>query len=346
MRILLTGATGFLGSHMTRALIDAGHEVRLMVRLPDRIEPALTPLGLTEALPYAIGDVTDAAAVGRAVEGCEAVVHAASVYSLDPRDAGAISRANVTGTRNVLDAALAAHIDPIVHISSYGALLPAEPDATLDADTRPSTGVGPYSASKADAERLVRIYQAAGNPIISVMPGSLWGPHDPHFGESHRLACNFLKGRMRLLNRGGSFPITDVRDVGAAVAACVEPGHGPRRYLVAGTAVSPRELGQLLSEVTGTRRRSLVLPDGLVSIAGAPLGVLQRISPWRLPLSAEAIRIATTTIGGFDDSRANEELGFTVRPIKETLTDTVRSLSDAGRLRREAGVLSASSAAG
>jgi len=84
MRILVTGGTGFVGSHTIAALVRNGHEVKLLVRAPERIVPALELLGVKEC-PYVVGDVTDSEAVERAMEGCDAVVHAASVYSLDPR---------------------------------------------------------------------------------------------------------------------------------------------------------------------------------------------------------------------------------------------------------------------
>ena len=92
MRVLVTGGTGFVGSHTVAALIAAGHEVRLLVRSPDRIAPALRPLGVTERLDHLVGDVTDPSSVARALEDCDAVVHAASVYNLDARAYQAIAR--------------------------------------------------------------------------------------------------------------------------------------------------------------------------------------------------------------------------------------------------------------
>ena len=104
MRVLVTGGTGFVGSHTVAALVEGGHQVRLLVRDPvDRVAAALTPLGLQAAnLDTMVGDVTDPAAVDQAVRGCEAVVHAGSVYSLDSRDARRIRQVNVRGTDLVL----------------------------------------------------------------------------------------------------------------------------------------------------------------------------------------------------------------------------------------------------
>ena len=113
MRVLVTGGTGFVGSHTVAALVEGGHEVRLLVRAVQRVAPALVPLGLQAAnLDTMVGDVTDAAAVDQAVRGCEAVVHAGSVYSFDSRDAGRIRQVNVRGTDLVLGTAHRAGLDP------------------------------------------------------------------------------------------------------------------------------------------------------------------------------------------------------------------------------------------
>jgi dihydroflavonol-4-reductase len=125
MRILVTGGTGFVGSHTVAALLGQGHDLRLLVRDPRRVTDALTPLGLQAAdLDTMAGDVTDPAAVEQAVRDCEAVVHAGSVFSFDSRDAGRIRQVNVRGTELVLGTAHRAGLDPIVYVSSVVALLP------------------------------------------------------------------------------------------------------------------------------------------------------------------------------------------------------------------------------
>ncbi len=124
MRVLVTGGTGFVGAHTVKALVDAGHSVKLLVRDPARIEPALGPLGVS-SLDFVIGDVTDADAVARALEGCEAVIHGASVYSNDPRRSREIAATNLAGAKAVLGQAAGRGLDPIVHVSSIVALLPA-----------------------------------------------------------------------------------------------------------------------------------------------------------------------------------------------------------------------------
>ena len=224
MRILVTGGTGFVGCHTVAALHRAGHELRLLIRAPERVAPALTPLGVDPAaVETVVGDVTDAGAVRRAVEGCEAVLHAAGVYSLDPARADEIARVNAPGTELVLRSAAEAGLDPIVHVSSYAALLPPRSARLLDGDSPVGTSIHPYTGSKAASEAAARALQAEGAPVRISYPGMVWGPDDPHLGESSRLALAVLAGRLPALPPG-TVPVSDVRDVAAVHAALAAPG--------------------------------------------------------------------------------------------------------------------------
>ncbi len=122
MQVLVTGGTGYVGSHTVRALVDAGHEVRLLVRSAERMRRALEPLGVPPP-PHVVGDVTDPVTVRRALDGCDAVVHAANVYALDARRAQEMASVNPSSTELVLGTAHELGLDPIVHVSSYVALL-------------------------------------------------------------------------------------------------------------------------------------------------------------------------------------------------------------------------------
>ena len=132
MRVLVTGGTGFVGCHTVAALVGQGHQVRLLVRAPERIGPALDPLGVTQ-LQVVLGDVTNPTTVQQAMAGCQAVVHAASVYSLDPRRAAVMAQTNPVGTDIVLGAAHRLGLDPIIYVSSVAVFWPttarpAEPE--------------------------------------------------------------------------------------------------------------------------------------------------------------------------------------------------------------------------
>jgi dihydroflavonol-4-reductase len=187
--VLVTGGTGYVGSHSIAALARAGHRIRVPARSPDGIGATLGPLGV-DGVETAIGDVTEPAAVEGALEGCEAVLHAASVFSLDPRKAAEMRSVNVRGTDIVLGSAHRLGLDPIVHVSSELALLPPADGEVLTPDSPVGRPRWAYCRSKADSELVARRYQALGAPIVSVMPAAVWGPHDPRFGEGVTLAAN------------------------------------------------------------------------------------------------------------------------------------------------------------
>jgi len=335
MRVVVTGGSGFLGSHTIAALLRRGHEVRVFARSPDRVASSLDPLGV-HVTDIATGDVTDRPSVETALSGCDALVHAASVYSLDPRDAEEIAATNSTGTRTVLDAAHRAGLDPIVYVSSYVAFLPAS--GTLTADSQIGSAEEPYARSKAQGEAIAREAQAGGAPVTIVSPTSVWGPHDPYCGESCRLLGVLLRNRSPFVITG-SLPIVDVRDVAAGLAAAIEAGKGPRRYLLGGHDTTWRELFGSLRRLTGRSLPGLPTPRPVALATGRTLDVIQRIVPGRAPFGHDAIAIATQRITT-DDSRARAELGVEPLPLEQTLTDTIRWMVDAGRIpAKAAGIL-------
>jgi dihydroflavonol-4-reductase len=172
--------------------------------------------------------------------------------------------------------------------------------------------------------------------VVIVQPGAVWGPNDPHFGESDQLIQGVLAGRMPIVSAGG-VPIVDARDVAAAIARIVDDVRAPRSYLLGGSYTTLPQLVRLLGELTGRRLRALPLREELLLPIAYAADALQRLVPFRVPVSREAIWItgqrATT-----DDSRARAELAFVPRDVRETLADTVRSLVASGRVSpREAG---------
>ena len=332
MKIAVTGGTGFVGSHTVAALLTVGHEVRLLARNAARIPAAFNPLGVTAPTDIVIGDVTDPATIDQLLNGCDAVVHAASIYSLDTRDTrdtARIRNTNVEGTRLIIEAGRRLNLDPIVHVSSVVSLLPAsEP---IDHDSPVANASGVYGQSKADSERLARKHQAEGAPVVTVMPGSVWGPHDPHFGESCRVAADFLKGQTRTYPSGGALAIVDVRDVAATIAGAIEPGRGPRRYTAAPHHVFLKDVADSLNRITNRNVRFLTLPNPLVAASIAPLGHLQRILPFRLPIPVEGVKI-TMAWPPVDSSAAANDFGINWIPLDQTIADTITTMVERGQL--------------
>lgn len=332
MKVMVSGGTGFVGSHSVDALLRAGHQVRLLVRSPEKVGPALEPLGHTaEDVEVVAGDLLDATSVGRALEGTDAVLHAASTFSLDPRDAALMHRVNVEGTRHLLQRAVALGLDPIVHVSSVVALQRTGVDVI---DIGPDAPVGnldvAYAGSKARQEAEVRQLQADGAPVVITYPGGVFGPHDPHFGEQGELTRNIVRGRTMAVTRGDVM-VVDVRDVAAVHAALFEPSRGARRYLAAGHVVPVVELARMICRIAGVRRPVMAVPDGMAIAVGRAVDRLQRRVRTRLPASYEQALLGTLH-NRVDNSRTEAELGVTFRPVEETLRSQIAWQRAVGRL--------------
>lgn len=328
MKVLVTGGTGYVGSHAVAAIVRAGHEPRLLVRDPARVPAALDPHGV-HAADVVAGDVLDAAAVRRAAAGCDAVVHAAAVYSLDPRRELEMLRTNEQATETVLGTAVRQGLDPVVHVSTVAALARrggSGPDLPLgDIDL-------PYARSKIRSEQVARRYQEQGAPVVTIYPGSVLGPGDPYRGDqSERLRWQ-LANRFPLWPQGGMH-YTDVREVAAVIAAVLEPGRGPRRYVVPGPHVDAAMLYGALEQATGRRIRHLALPAGLLRPVTWLNGAARRRLPWlgRYPADREGLETFTRDMR-LDSSATTADLGVAARPFADTVRDTVAWLVASGRV--------------
>ncbi len=332
--VVVTGGTGFVGAHTTAALLRRAHRVRLLVREPDRVAPALAPLGIGPSrVDIRVGDVTDEIAVADAVRGAEAVLHAASVYSFDSRRRGEMRRTNVRGTEVVLEAAVRAGVARIVHVSTVGALFPAE------APIGPGSPVGrpkeTYLATKAESEVVARGFQERGAPVAITYPPALIGPHDPHVGDQNTRLRNVLRGLMPMWPSGG-LPIGDVRDTAELHAELLSaPETSGNRFFGPGHFLTTREFMATVREATGRALPALFLPPWSMAPVGRLTGVLQRVWPWHIPAEYGAIHVCAVAKPVEDGAPS---AGVAARPAGETVTDTVRWLHRSGLLSdRQAG---------
>lgn len=326
--VLLTGASGFVGIHVIRQLLDRDRRVRALVRTPEKLRTNLALLGIDGDDPRieaVQGDMTDQHAVRQAANGCDQAIHAAATFSYRRRDAERMLHENALGTETVLDAAIEAGCTGIVHVSSTFALL--RPHATLTSDSPLGDVLGPYTQSKVESERTARQRQEAGAPVSIVNPGSVVGPHDPYLGESNTVIRDVLRGRLPTWPRG-RLQWVDVRDTAAVIAAALDrPG---RRYLVPGESVAlPHEA---LRRVTGRRLPALRVPVQ----AAKPLLEVGYRTGWPLvPYAVEgALGIATGI--EVDYSATVTDLGIEGRPLDESLRATIRWLVETGRISRRA----------
>jgi nucleoside-diphosphate-sugar epimerase len=326
--VVVTGGTGYLGSHAIAALARAGHRIRVPARSPERVATALTPLGV-DGVESVSGDVTDPVAVERALEGADAVLHAASVFSMDARRAEEMRAVNVRGTESVLSTAHRLGLDPIVYVSSELALLPPAEGEVLTPDSPVKQTSWPYCRSKADSELVARRYQDEGAPVASVQPAALWGPHDPHFGEGVTRATNILKHAIRSSCAGDAHRRRPRRR--GVLAAVMTRGRGLRSYMVAGDYISLPDLIRAHADLTGRRIPFAIFPGWFLAGFGRAADIVQRRVSARLPWDAEGIWVMNCA-ARCDDSKTRSELGFEPRPLHDTLADTVRWLVEVGRV--------------
>ena len=331
MKVLVTGGTGFVGACIVAALVEDGHDVRLLVRSVESVATSLAPYGVDPARLESLvtGDVLDTDAVATAIDGCEAVVHAAAVFSLDTRRTDEVLRTNERAAELVLGQACAAGLDPVVHISSTVTL-------SRFAGSGPDLPLGdissPYSRSKVAGEVVARRLQDEGRPVVCVYPGAVLGPHDPYRGVQSELLRWQARGTFPLYPRG-ALHVVDVRTVAAVVRAVMEPGRGPRRYVVPGAHVGADLLYPTLATLQGRRRPHLSPPATVLRGLTRLLDVVQRRLPGRLhmPTDPEGIELLVRDTR-LDDSPARTELGVQPVRFEQSVRDTLVWLVDSGRL--------------
>ena len=335
MRVFVTGGTGHVGSHIIAALLDAGHAVRVLAREPERVGLALEPLGRgAEDVEVVQGDVLDGEeALAAAMDGVDAMFHAASLYSLSQADAQRMREVNVEGARAVLLTAAGCGLAPIVHVSSYVALMPCE--GIMTSATPTGDPEGPYLETKAEAERIALAMADEGADVVVTNPGVVLGPHDPNLGESTQILRSLLVDPVSP-KTAGMFPVVDVRDLGVAHAQILTVERPHRRFLLAGRALTVTEMRDLVREVTGRRLPLVPAPTPVLRAAGRLGDAAQRRG---VDLGFSSMGLYALINGvPVDDGRDQEALGVRWRPTHETIEDTITWLYETGQLsERHAG---------
>lgn len=328
-RVLLTGATGLIGCHAAASLVREGFGVRALVRDVEKLRRCLAPFALGgDAVEVVLGDVTRPRELPAALEGCDALVHAAGRFSHDLADAEALREVNVGGTEHVLRAAVEAGLDPIVHVSSFLALLPPRGE-TIGADDPVGAPKAMYSRTKAESDRVARRLQGEGAPVVIVYPASVQGPHDPTVGSGPGIFADMLRRGRALVTRGG-LGYTDVRDLARLIAKLLQPGHGPRRIMAPADFVDHARFHRLLSELTGRELGADRLPASLLQLMGAFGDLKQRLTGRPAQLTSEAAMVLTRSVP-FDDAEARALLGHT-HSVEEQFRDLLVWMHEAGVL--------------
>jgi dihydroflavonol-4-reductase len=328
-RVLITGASGFIGSAVTRAVQARGAEVAVLVE-PDADERNLKDIDAQRI----VADIRDAAAVRDACRGARFVFHLAAIYRFWARDPRIMYDVNVGGTVNMLDGARAAGCERLVYTSTVGVLGLGQTRHGVPADETSFADIshlfGDYKRSKFIAEHEVLRAAAQGLDVCIVLPTFPLGPGDvAPTPTGRRVVVDFLNGRLPAFV-DTAMNVTHVDDLARGHVAALEHGGRGRSYILGGENLTMRAVLQILADYSGLPMPRFAIPRSLALGVGAASTLVQgrllRREP-RVPL--EAARMSATKMI-FNDDRARVEIGYTSRPAREAIEESARWFADQG----------------
>jgi nucleoside-diphosphate-sugar epimerase len=334
-RVLITGATGLLGSNITTMLLAAGAEVTALVRSRERASrllPAHQRLRLLE------GDITRVSGFAAQLRGTDAIIHTAAYfreyYQPGGNDPARLRSVNVDAVEQLLRAAADAGVPALVHISSATTVGTRADGQPSDEDTPPDPGWerNGYRASKVDAELLIQAWPGDGGirvPII--VPAWIWGPGDAAPTASGRLFLAVAKGEMSAIPRAGS-QIVDARDVAAAAITAITHGAHARRYIIAGSWQPLPAITREIAAATGAAAPRQV-PSALAMAGATVIELTARLRHRDPPVTRTGTRVLLEgNRQHLSSQRAERELNATFRPLAQTITDEADWYHDHGML--------------
>ena len=329
MTVLVTGAAGFVGSAVVRALLSQGAAVRTFMR-------PTSDAGNLDGLPVerALGDLRDRRSVDRAIKGCEAVFHVAADYRLWVPEPKEMFDNNVTGTHNVMEAAGEAGVTRIVYTSSVATLgLPCDDDAA-DEDT-PATQhdmIGPYKQSKFAAEALVRTMIAErGLPAVIVHPSTPIGPWDRRPTPTGQIIVEAASGHMPAYVDTG-LNMVHVDDVAEGHLLALKHGKPGERFILGGDNLTLKQILTQIAEVTGRPAPRIQVPHNVVMPIAALAEMWGRISNREPFVTLDGVRLARKKMF-FTSARAMRRLGYRPRPAADAIVDAIDWFNRHGYLR-------------
>jgi dihydroflavonol-4-reductase len=324
--VLVTGATGFVGSAVLRALAACGARLRALAR------PA-SDLANLQGVDCEVvrGDMTDPASLKEAMAGARFVFHVAADYRLWARDPGVIMRANLEGTRAVMDAARAAGVEKIVYTSSVATL---RADREAVDETSPlddGEGVGVYKQSKVAAERLVEQMIAEGLPAVIVQPSTPIGPRDIKPTPTGRVLVEAAGGRIPAFVDTG-LNLVHVDDVAQGHLLALERGPVGERYILGGQDASLKTLLADIAELTGRKAPTIGLPRAPLYPLAFAAEAVARVTGREPFVTRDALDMAAHRMF-FTSAKAERDLGYRARPYREALADALAWFRSAGYLK-------------
>jgi dihydroflavonol-4-reductase len=327
--ILITGASGFVGSAVAKRLLDAGHEVRALVR------PTSSRLNLSDQrLRIVAGDLRDAGSIERAMAGIRFVFHVAADYRLWARDPQDIVHTNVEGTRTLMNAALRAGVERIVYTSSV-ATLAARPDGSPSDERFPldaAKAVGAYKYSKVLAERMVEAMIAEhALPAVIVNPSTPIGPGDVRPTPTGRIIVEAAAGRMPAFVDTG-LNLVHVDDVAAGHLAAFQQGRVGERYILGGQDVLLGDMLRDIAHLVGRSPPKLRLPRQLIFPIAYGAEAIAYFTGREPFVTTTGLRLAKDRMF-FSSAKAQRELGYRARPYGEAIAEAITWFRQNGYLK-------------
>ncbi len=330
MKILVTGGTGFIGTFAVSAMIKAGHSVRLLVRDADKMQRVFEPHNVVIE-DYVVGDIIDEKAVRQALEGCDAVIHAAAMVATSEKYADQVYHTNVNGTKNVIGLAVDAGVKHIIFMSSITAIICPHVES-VNEESKVGTAENIYGKSKIDCEHYVRDLQAKGVHITILYPAGVIGPFDPALSEAMGGIQYFLTNCSIVTPSGVQY--IDVRDCAEIILRIVKMDDAPDRLVLGGHYYSWSEEVDILDELTGRKILRIPMSSKNIVRLGIFMDFIHKITGLNMPLTKEA-----ATLCGYwclaDSQKLKDTLGFEYRDKKETFADTLRWFEQAGHITRK-----------
>ncbi|MFI5181785.1 MAG: hopanoid-associated sugar epimerase [Thermoanaerobaculia bacterium] len=315
---LVTGGTGFVGTHVVRALLAAGRPVRCLVR-PSSRRTNLEGL----AVEIVEGNLSDPPSLGRAMRSVSTLYHVAADYRLDAPRPSELYESNVRGTENVLGAAGQAGVSRVVYTSSVGALGLKADGSPADETTPVSRDqvVGHYKKSKFEAERVAESWAARGLPVVIVNPSTPVGERDVKPTPTGQIIVDFLNRRLPAYVDTG-LNLVDVRDVAAGHLLAAERGRPGEKYILGSRNMTLQEILEVLSRITGLPAPRVRLPHAIPLAFAAVDTFISRALGKAPRVSLESVRMSMHKMY-FDSSRAVRELALPQSPVEDALSRAV-----------------------
>ena len=312
--VLVTGASGFLGWHVARALMERGHSVRALVRATSRLQDL-------DVEPVT-GDLRDPASLERAVAGCKLVFHVAADYRLWSRNPQELYDSNVGGTRNLLAAAQKAGVERFVYTSTVGCI--GVPPNGIGDENQPCTleeMSGHYKRSKFQAEQVALDFARGGFPVVIVNPTAPIGDHDFKPTPTGKIVLDFITGKMPAYIDTG-LNLVDARDVARGHVLAAGRGRDGERYILGCENLTLKQILDRLSMITGKKAPSVQLPYAVAYAAGVVTTAWSAVSGQTPLAPLEAVKMAKKKMF-VTHAKALRELGYHPGPVDAALTRAV-----------------------